>query len=38
MNSISFQSFLVQAFKLSYAVGNSVCFCYTYYEMTDQLL
>ena len=34
--SISFQTFFVQAFKI--VVDNSVYYCYTYYEMTDQFL
>ena len=34
--SISFQTFFVWAFKI--VVDNSVCYCYTSYEMTDQIL
>ena len=36
--SISFQTFLYTHLKLSYTLGNSVCYFYTSYEMTDQFL
>ena len=36
MHSISFQSFLYRHFKLSLTLENSVCYCYTSYEMIDQ--
>ena len=36
---IEFPDFFVQAFKKSRRLlKNSVCYCYTSYEMTDQLL
>ena len=36
MNSISFQTFLCRHIKLSQTLENALC--YTYYEMTDQVL
>ena len=36
--SISFQTFLYTHLKLSQTLENSVCYCYTSYEMTDQFL
>ena len=36
VSSISFQTFFVWAFKI--AVDSSVCYCYTFYKMTDQFL
>ena len=36
--SISFQTFLCRHLKLSLTLENSVCYCYTSYEMTDQFL
>ena len=30
--------FFVQAFKLSYTLENSLCYCYASYVMTDQFL
>ena len=36
--SISFQIFLYMHLKLSETLENSVCYCYTSYEMTDQFL
>ena len=36
--SISFQTFLYRHLKLSVTLENSVCYCYTSYEMTDQFL
>ena len=36
--SISFQTFLDRHLKLSYTLENSVCYCYTSYEMTDKFL
>ena len=35
---ISFQPFLYGHLKLSKTIENSVCYCYTSYEMTDQFL
>ena len=35
---ISFQTFLYRYLKLSQTLENSVWYCYTYYEMTDQFL
>ena len=35
---ISFQTFLYRHLKFSYTLENSVCYCYTCYEMTDQFL
>ena len=34
--STSFQTFLYRHLELSYTLENSVCYCYTSYEMTDQ--
>ena len=34
--SISFQTFLYRHLKLSWTLENSLCYCYTSYEMTDQ--
>ena len=36
VHSISFQIFLYGHLKLSQTLENSVCYCYTSYEMTDQ--
>ena len=36
--SVSFQIFFVQAFKIVLDFENSVSYCYTSYEMTDQFL
>ena len=33
-----FPDFFVQAFEIVVDSWNSVCYCYTYYEMTDQFL
>ena len=35
--SISFQTFLYRHLKLSQTLENSLCYCYTSYEMTDQM-
>ena len=36
--SISFQTFLYRHLKLSKTLQNSLCYCYTSYEMTAQFL
>ena len=36
--SIRFQTFLYRYLKLSLILENSVCHCYTFYEMTDRFL
>ena len=36
VHTISFQTFFVRAFKIIVNFQNSVCYCYTSYEMTDQ--
>ena len=38
VHSISFQTFLYRHLKLSWTLENSVCYCYTSYEMTDKVL
>ena len=38
VHSIDFQIFLDRHLKLSLTLKNSLCYCYTSYEMTDQLL
>ena len=38
VHSISFQTFLYGHLELSWTLENSVCYCYTSYEMTDQFL
>ena len=38
VNTISFQTFFVWYFKFSKTLENSQCYCYTSYEMTDQIL
>ena len=38
VHSISFQTFLYRHLKSSQTLENSVCYCYTSYEMTDQFL
>ena len=38
VNSISFQTFLYEHLKLTKTLENSVWYCYTTYEMTDQFL
>ena len=38
VNSISFQTFLYRHLKLSYTLENSVSYCLTSCEMTDQVL
>ena len=35
---MSFQTFLYRHLELSQTLENSVCYCYTSYEMTDQFL
>ena len=38
VNSISFQTIIYRHLELSKTLENSVCYCYTSYEMTDQFL
>ena len=38
VHSISCQTFLYRHLKLSKTLENSVCYCYTSYEITDQFL
>ena len=38
VHSISFQTFLDRHLNLSKTLENSPCYCYTSYEMTDQVL
>ena len=38
VHTISFKTFLYRHLKLSYTLENSLCYCYTSYEMTDQFL
>ena len=38
VHSISFQTFLYKHLNLSETLENSVSYCYTSYEMTDQFL
>ena len=38
MHMVSFQTFFIWAFKIDVTLENSVCYCYTSYEMTGQFL
>ena len=38
VHSISFQTFLYRHLQLSSTLEHLICYCYTYYEMTDQFL